>query len=182
METPASEDQPAVSVETAERVSRRPNYFATRPMNDKRNTNPETGTAIRRKATRARGRCLVHQVPAARKASWARACKKTNPLLRSDCCWPALGLERDSSTDTGRSAQSITVINPMASTRGAISAVSTANQVGGRGDGSGIATIIATFTFGIRASGYRIGLALAPGKRAYRTYFILGVVVFLIVP
>ncbi len=144
-----AKNSPTVSAETAERVNRQPNYFATRPMNDKRNANPETGTAIRRKATRARGRCLVHQAPAARKASWARTCKKTNPLLRSDCCWPELGLERDSSTDTGRLASSITVINPMASTRGAISAVSTTNQVGGRGDGFGIATIIATFTFGI---------------------------------
>jgi len=126
-------------------------------MNDKRNTNPERGTAIRRKAARTPGRCLVHQAPAAIKASCARACKKTIPLLRSDCCWPALGLERYSSTDTGRLAQSITVRNPMASRRGPISAVSTASQVRGRGDGSGIPTIIATFTFRIRTGGCRIG-------------------------
>src|SRR5260221_10166504 len=75
-----------------------PIYLAMRPMNETRNTNPDTGIAISRNATRARGRSLVHQAPAARKANWARACKKTMALLRADCSEPASGSGRAETT------------------------------------------------------------------------------------
>src|SRR5260221_8302371 len=49
----------------------------------------------------------------------------------------------------------------MARTRGPISAISTASQVGGRGEGSAMASIIATFTLNSALGGFRYS---APGS------------------